>query len=284
MRNFFVWHLPLLLLYSGASLADDLADILTAAADDNAQAQMVLGGMYEIGLGVARNNAKCAYWWQRASNNGHVNATKALGSMYFSGRGVPQDYDEAMQLYLKAAELGHPHAIKYVALGYKRGMGLPQDDAKAAEWADRAAALGGADSTVVFLESYGSEETEVRTDAEIFAESMRQAEKGNSRAFFYVGAAHLSGIGTPQDYPAAVKWMRRAADENLSAGLSGLGLLLQLGQATEVDRVEAQKLFHIMEAQRPEEDVFLSELNGRYMTEQQKGQARRQADAWLAKR
>ena len=284
MRTPVVLLLLSLIPFGGKALADDLADILAAAADDNAQAQMVLGGMYEIGLGVARNNAKCAYWWQRAANNGHVNATKALGSMYFSGRGVPQDYAKAMQLYLKAAERGHPHAIKYVALGYKRGMGLPQDDAKAAEWSDRAAALGGADSTVVFLESYESEETEVRTDAEIFAESLRQAEKGNSRAFFYVGAAYLSGIGTPQDYPEAVEWMRRAADENLSAGLSGLGLLLQLGQGTEVDRVEAQKLFHVMEAQRPEEDVFLSELNGRYMTEEQKGQARRQADAWLAKR
>lgn len=284
MRTLLMLLLLSLMSFGSKVLADDLADILAAAADDNAQAQMVLGGMYEIGLGVARNDEKCAYWWQRASNNGHLNATKALGSMYFSGRGVPQDYAKAMQLYLKAAEGGHPHAIKYVALGYKRGMGLPQDDAKAAEWADKAAELGGADSTVVFLESYESEDTEVRTDAEIFAEFLRQAEKGNSRAFFYVGAAYLSGIGTPQNYPEAVEWMRRAAEQNLSAGLSGLGLLLQLGQGTEVDRVEAQKLFHIMEAQRPEEDIFLSELNGRYLTEQEKGLARRLADAWLAKR
>ena len=270
-------------LCAGPALTDDLADILVAAEKDNSQAQMVLGGMYEIGVGVARNNAKCAYWWQRASDNGHVNATKALGSMYFSGRGVSLDYEKAMALYLKAAELGHPHAIKYVALGYKRGLGLPQDDAKAAEWADKAAALGGPDSAVVFLESYEAEETEVRTDAEIFAEFLKQAEKGNTRAFFYIGAAYLSGIGTPQNYPEAIQWMRRAAEQNLSAGLSGLGLLTQLGQGMPVDRVEAQKLYYVVDAQRPDEDAFLSKVNAKYMTSEDLVEARRRADAWLAR-
>jgi TPR repeat protein len=57
--------------------------------------------MYEIGLGVARNNGECAHWWQEAANQGHAGSQKALGSMYFSGRGVPHDYAKAMQLYLE---------------------------------------------------------------------------------------------------------------------------------------------------------------------------------------
>lgn len=276
----FLW----LFLTSGLSIADDLADILMAAETDDIQAQMVLGGMYEIGLGVARNDTRCAYWWQRASDNGHVNATKALGSMYFSGRGVPQDYVKAMALYLKAANQGHPHAMKYVALGYKRGLGLPQDDAKADEWIRRAAEISGPDSEVVFLESFQARETEPRTDAELFAEFLKQAEKGNTRAFFYVGAAYLSGVGTPQDYTEAIKWMRQAAALELSAGISDLGLLTQLGQGTPVDRVEAQKLHYVAEALRPEEGSFLSAINARYMTEQQLTEARKRADAWLTAR
>jgi hypothetical protein len=276
--------LSLFYLCAATALSDDLADILVAAENDNVQAQMALGAMYEIGVGVARNEAQCAYWWQRASDNGHLNATKALGSMYFSGRGVPHDYEKAMALYLKAAELGHPHAIKYVALGYKRGLGLPQDDTKAKEWADKATALGGPDSAVVFLESYEAEETEVRTDEEIFAEFLKQAEKGNPRAFFYVGAAYLSGIGTPQNYQEAINWMRRAAEQNLSAGLSDLGLLMQLGQGTPVDRVEAQMLHYVVEAKRPEEDAFLSQVNAKYMTDEELAESRQRADAWLAKR
>jgi len=264
--------------------ADDLADILVAAENDNVRAQMVLGGMYEIGIGVARNDSRCAYWWQRASDQGHVNATKALGSMYFSGRGVPHDYERAMALYLKAAEQGHPHAIKYVALGYKRGLGLPQDDAKAQEWLEKSAALGGPDSDVVFLESFQSKETEPQTNEELFAEFLRQAEKGNTRAYFYMGAAYLSGIGAPQDYAAAMNWMHKSAEAGLSSGASDYGLLLQLGQATSIDRVAAQQWHYIAEALRPDEGPFLSEINAHYMAGEQLAEARIRADAWLTSR
>jgi TPR repeat protein len=274
--------LALVVLLAELAIADDLSDILIAAENDNPQAQMVLGGMYEIGVGVARNNDKCAYWWQRASDNGHVNATKALGSMYFSGRGVPQDYAKAMQLYIKAAEGGHPHAIKYIALGYRRGLGLPQDEAKAEEWEARARELHGPDADVVMLQAFERKETEVHSDAEIFAEFQKQAEKGNSRAFFYMGAAYMSGVGTPQDYSKGIEWLRKAAETNLSAGLSDYALVLQLGQGTPVNRVEAQKLQYVLEAQRPEEQPFMSEINARYMTDAELAEARRQADAWLA--
>ncbi len=270
------------ILFSMSTPADDLTDILVAAENDNPQAQMQLGGMYEGGVGVARNNDKCAYWWQRASDNGHVNATKALGSMYFSGRGVPQSYEKAMQLYLKAAKSDHPHAIKYVALGYRRGLGLPQDDAKADEWEARARELAGPDADVVLLESYQSRETEVRTDAEIFAEFKRQADKGNTRGYFYMAIAYISGVGTPQNYDEAIKWMRKAADSNLSSGMSDLALLLQLGQATPVDRVEAQKLHYLLEAQRPDEAPFMSIINANYMTADEIAEARRLADKRLS--
>ena len=271
-----------LLLGSQNIFADDLADILVAAENNNVQAQMVLGGMYEIGIGVARDNDKCAYWWQRASDNGHVNATKALGSMYFSGRGVPHDYKKAMALYLKAAESNHPHAIKYVVLGYQRGLGLPQDDAKADEWAARAKELAGPDADVVFLESYESRETEVSSDAEVFAEFQRQAEKGNTRAYFYMAAAYISGVGTPQDYNEAIKWMRKAAGTNLSSGIADLAILLQLGQATPVDRTEAQKLHYVLEAQRPDQEPFMSIINANYMMADELEEARQLADEWIA--
>jgi len=187
-------------------------------------------------------------------------------------------------LYLKAAEQGHPHAIKYVALGYSRGLGLPQDDALAKEWLEKSAALGGPDSDVVFLESFQTKETEPQTNEELFAEFFRQAEKGNKRAYFYIGAAYLSGIGTPQDYDTAMIWMRKSAEAELSAGVSDFGLLLQLGQGTKVDRLEAQKWHYIAEALRPDEGAFLSGVNAKYMTDGQLAAARIQADAWLALR
>ena len=264
--------------------ADDLTDILVAAEKNNIQAQLVLGIMHEQGIGVALNDTRSAYWWQRALDNGYVDIAKALGSMYMSGRGVPLDYKKGMELYLLAAEHGNPHAIKFIALGYKRGLGLPQDDEKAAAWRAKAASLAGADADVVFLDSMQSKETELQGEEEIFAEFLRQANQGNARGLFYVSVAYTSGTGVARNYIKAEKWAREAAELGLTSGIRHLGLFHQLGQGLPKNRIEAQKWYYILNALHPEDGPFLSIINAKYMTKDSLDEARILADAWLANR
>jgi len=264
--------------------AHDLADIIQGAENGNVEAQYILGGMYEIGLGVARNDGQCAHWWQAAANQGHAGSQKALGSMYFSGRGVPQDYAKSMELYLMAAEQGHPHAQKYVALGYQRGMGLPLDPKKSAYWKAEAAKQSGPETSVAFLDAYQQEETELHSDQDVFEEFLRQAEKGTTRAYFYVGAAYTAGTGTAQNYVEAEKWYRKAADLELHAGMEALGIVNQLGQGVQQDRVEAQTWYYIAEELSPKFEGFLTAVNAKYMNEAELVKARERADAWLASR
>ena len=286
-----VSSLLLIILFSGLYLqpitiaqADDLTDILVAAEKNNIQAQLVLGIMHEQGIGVALNDTRSAYWWQRALDNGYVDIAKALGSMYMSGRGVPLDYKKGMELYLLAAEHGNPHAIKFIALGYKRGLGLPQDDEKAAAWGAKAASLAGADADVVFLDSMQSKETELQGEEEIFAEFLRQANQGNARGLFYVSVAYTSGTGVARNYIKAEKWAREAAELGLTSGIRHLGLFHQLGQGLPKNRTEAQKWYYILNALHPEDDSFLSIINAKYMTKDSLDEARILADAWLANR
>ena len=274
----------LLSLLGSSAGAHDLSDIIQGAENGNVEAQYILGGMYEIGLGVARNDGQCAYWWQEAANQGHAGSQKALGSMYFSGRGVPQDYAKSMELYLRAAEQGHPHAQKYVALGYQRGMGLPLDPEKAAYWKAEAAKQSGPETSVAFLEAYQQEETELHSDQDVFEEFLRQAEKGTTRAYFYVGAAYTAGTGTPQNYVEAEKWYRKAADLELHAGMEALGIINQLGQGVQQDRVEAQTWYYIAEELSPKFEGFLTAVNAKYMSKAELKEARGRADAWLANR
>ena len=284
-----VSSLLLIILFSGLYLqpitiaqADDLTDILVAAEKNNIQAQLVLGIMHEQGIGVALNDTRSAYWWQRALDNGYVDIAKALGSMYMSGRGVPLDYKKGMELYLLAAEHGNPHAIKFIALGYKRGLGLPQNDEKAAAWGAKAASLAGADADVVFLDSMQSKETELQGEEEIFAEFLRQANQGNARGLFYVSVAYTSGTGVARNYIKAEKWAREAAELGLTSGIRHLGLFHQLGQGIPKNRVEAQKWYYILNALHPEDDHFLSIINAKYMTQDSLVEARILADTWLA--
>lgn len=274
----------LLAILSSLAAAHDLADIIQGAEDGHVEAQYILGGMYEIGLGVARNDGQCAYWWQQAADQGHAGSQKALGSMYFSGRGVPHDYAKSMQLYLMAAKQGHPHAQKYVALGYERGMGLPLDKEKAAYWKAEAAKQSGPETSVAFLDAFQQEETEVHSDQEVFDEFLRQAEKGTTRAYFYVGAAYTAGTGTPQNYTEAEQWYRKAAELELHAGMQALGIIYQLGQGVEQDRVEAQTWYYIAEELSPKFEGFLTAVNAKYLSEADLKEARGRADAWLANR
>lgn len=282
MRSLTVLLSIVSLLFTTASVADDLTDILVAAESDNVQAQLVLGGMHEHGMGVALNDTRSAYWWQRALDNGYIDIAKGLGSMYMSGRGVPLDYERGMELYLFAAEHGHPHAIKFVALGYKRGLGLPQDDEKAAEWAAKAAALDGPNADVVFLDSMQSKETELQTEEQMFAEFLGQANKGNARGFYYVSVAFTSGTGVARNYIEAERWAREAAERGLTSGIRHLGLFHQLGQGVPRNRVEAQKWYYVLDALRPDDDPFLSVVNANYMSRDQLAEARGLADVWLA--
>ena len=279
-----VSSLLLIILFSGLYLqpitiaqADDLTDILVAEEENNIQAQLVLGIMHEQGIGVALNDTRSAYWWQRALDNGYVDIAKALGSMYMSGRGVPLDYKKGMELYLLAAEHGNPHAIKFIALGYKRGLGLPQDD-------EKAASLAGADADVVFLDSMQSKETELQGEEKIFAEFLRQANQGNARGLFYVSVAYTSGTGVARNYIKAEKWAREAAELGLTSGIRHLGLFHQLGQGLPKNRIEAQKWYYILNALHPEDDPFLSIINAKYMTKDSLDEARILADTWLVNR
>jgi hypothetical protein len=272
------------ILFAAPLTADDLTEILNAAENDNVQAQLTLGGMHEHGMGVALNDRRSAYWWQRALDNGYIDIAKGLGSMYMSGRGVPRDLEKGMELYLFAAEHGHPHAIKYVALGYRRGLGLPQDDEKAAYWAAKAALLEGPDADVVFLDSMQSRETELHTEEEMFNEFLRQAENGNTRGFYYVSVAYTSGTGVARNYIEAEKWAREGAELGVTSAIRHVGLFHQLGQGMPVNRVEAQKWYYVLDGLRPDGEKFLSVINGNHMTDDELAKAQALADAWLADR
>jgi|GEM_PF-4448001 len=69
-----------------------------------------------------------------------------MGAMYNSGQGVARDYVEAVKWFLNAAEQGHTQAQYNVGLMYWRGEGAPQDFVKAHMWLDLSAAQGDSDA------------------------------------------------------------------------------------------------------------------------------------------
>ena len=105
-----------------------------AAEEGNAKAQSKLGSMYDIGLGVAQDYMEAAKWWRLAAEQGDTLAQLSLGRIYDHGRGVSKDFKEAVKWYRLAAEQGNVFAQEKLAWKYLLGDGVPQDDVLAHMW------------------------------------------------------------------------------------------------------------------------------------------------------
>ena len=73
------------------------------ADQGDADAQSMLGLMYDLGRGVPQDYAQAVKWYRLAADQGYAWAQNNLGNMYELGQGVPQDYVEAHKLFNLAA-------------------------------------------------------------------------------------------------------------------------------------------------------------------------------------
>ena len=77
----------------------------------NADAEELIGVMYAMGLGVARDDQRAFDWYLRASLKGHPGAQSGLGWYYETGRGLPApDMVRAYLWYALSAIGGDPDA------------------------------------------------------------------------------------------------------------------------------------------------------------------------------
>ena len=95
--------------------------ILAEARNGDAEAQSILGFMYDTGKGVPQDYAEAVKWYRKAAHQGFAEAQYNLGLMYYLGHGVPQDYKMAVKWYTKAAEQGDAIAQFELGLVYELG-------------------------------------------------------------------------------------------------------------------------------------------------------------------
>jgi len=86
---------------------------------------------------------EAAKWYEKAAEQGNVEAQRQLAEMYTSGTGVGQDDFEAVKWNRKAAEQGNAEAQYNLAQMYAKAKGVKrQSDVLAYMWTSLAAAEG----------------------------------------------------------------------------------------------------------------------------------------------
>ena len=163
--------------------------LLPLAAQGNAEAENIFGYAYENGLGVNKDDAESAGWYQNSAKRGYSAAQCQIALMYDSGYGMPKDHVEALKWFRAAAEQGNVAAQFYLGGMYEHGGGVPQNDVEALKW------------------------------------YLAAAKQGDSPAQKAAASMYEFGKGTSQNYAEALKWESKAAEQGDGPGQFVLGLL-----------------------------------------------------------
>lgn len=128
--------------YSSGDYATAAQLLQPLAAQGYADAQNVLGIMFENGRGVPQDYAEALNWYRMAANQGSAAAQYNLAGMYQGGKGVEQNYVEAVKWYRRAADQGLAGGQLLLGTMYKFGMVVPKDAVRAYMWFNLASAQG----------------------------------------------------------------------------------------------------------------------------------------------
>ena len=183
------------------------------AAHGNADAQKMLGVMYDYGQGVKKDPKQALDWYLKAAGQGQSGAQLLAGNKYFQGDGTTQDYAKAAKWWQKAAAGGQVDAQFNLGLMYSRGLGVKQDDNRAAK---------------------------------LFRAA---AEQGHAHAEYSLGVMYAFGRGVHQDYGTARKWFTRAAKQGVAQAQFNLGVFYENGYGVKADAATAAKWYERAAAQ-----------------------------------
>ncbi|MDR2047615.1 MAG: hypothetical protein LBP79_06985 [Clostridiales bacterium] len=228
-------------------------DLRELAAENDGEAQFILGVSYENGRGVPKNYEKAAEWYGKAAANGNAEALNNLGALTQRGVGAPQDYARAFELYARAAKQNNANALYNLGNCYYNGWGAPRDEKKAAELYARAAELGQAkaQNNLAYMYEKGDG---VPRDADKAAKLYGEAVRGGD-----VYARELLGMcREPAEYPEGVavrdmgeydvvggRLVQRGESAGIYGGIEDEEALAAEARAEEIARAKEEALAEI---------------------------------------
>lgn len=255
--------------------------LLRPLADQgNALSQLLLGDIYENGLGVPQNYAAAMSWLRKAADQGDSFAQYSLGEMYGSGRGVPKNYPEALKWYRLAANQGNADAELNLGVMYANGQAVPQDYAQAEKWFRKAAEQGNADAQLNLGKMYGSGRGVPLDLAQAAKWVQKAAEQGRPDAQSALASMYILGKGVPQDYAKAAKWARMGAERGDGSEQFLLGSIYVTGKGAPKDYVSAYMWLNLAAAKGETRAVELRDKVARLMTPAQIAEAQKLAREW----
>lgn len=210
-----------------AMLREALPQLEPRAASGDGDASVLLGVIYEYGIGVTADLTKALRYYEQASAAHNAEAMEVLGDMYYQGRVVTKDLVKAAAWYRRAAEGGSVLGQSKYALVLERGEGVEADKAQAQRWYRKAAEQGSPDAQrnlALTLMSDGKDPDRAR---EAISWLSRAAAQNDKLALFDLARVHAEGKFLPTDVPRAKELAGRAAELGNERAKQWLALLAE---------------------------------------------------------
>lgn len=126
------------IFYRARKYAEAFSKYLVLSEQGDVQSQIVVGQMYEDGLGVQQNLGQARRWYEAAAERNSLEAQHRLGYMFYQAN----DYTSAFSWYQVAASRGYLPALWRLAWLYRQGKGVAVDQTKAYSLLEQAAKSG----------------------------------------------------------------------------------------------------------------------------------------------
>ena len=180
-----------------------------AAQQGSVEAQNMLGVMHEEGQAVKQSYENALYFYRPLAHQGYAVAQFNFGMMYLDGKGVKQDNSKAFYWLKKAALQGHYLGQHLLGIMYREGSGVMRDNEKAFYWLKKAAHQGVSTAQGVLGVMYKAGEGVERDYEKAFYwfKIAAEHEYGDISAFYHLGMMYANGIGVAGNKIQAYRWL-----------------------------------------------------------------------------
>ena len=226
-----------------------IAEFLEAtrlAMEGDPYAQYNLANMYI----AVRNVEAAAYWYRKAAESHHLDATLALARLYWNESEPVGNRVEGFIWFHNAAQLGHTDTQHWIAGRYRTGATITAQDASISEM-PIAGHLTIETTTNHHQEDDGTITTTqslnlyIPQDYERAYNMYRQAAmQGHTAAQTSLGVMYILGEGTTPNPEQAVYWYKHAATSGNSAAQGNLGIAYMHGQGVAQCSTQAAYWFN----------------------------------------
>lgn len=233
----------------------------TAIENDYSPSQYRLGRLLIDGLFGAPKDEKTAIdLFERAVQQGNLNAMEDLGICAYQGKGMPVDMERARMLFEKCAKEGLLQSQYDFALMNYQGKGGPQNYKAAEYWykkvieSENEVLTPDAKWNLALLYSNDTKEYE-----KAFPLWVEFAKNGNMDAQYNLALFYANGWAVPQDDNIALYWMGEAAKQGHPEAINAMNEASKQGYVPNNNYVSNDN--YIPDPQEQQEKVVPADIS-----------------------